>query len=128
MICFICKEIANYPLEIICPEHENMNKSLIVGKNCLKKFLNDYNNNNDCKYHNMELLQLQINNLIVKCPYQFQKDLETPKNDQICNFKGSIKEIKDHLNNYCLFKKNQYNQVYYFIYILYLYIYIFIYL
>ncbi|ETO01050.1 hypothetical protein RFI_36391, partial [Reticulomyxa filosa] len=118
LICLICKQIANHPLEITCPEHENMDESTIVGKHCLQKFLDNngntcpINSHSSCQYQSVKLLQRQINNLIVICPRQFEQDLEAPGSREEgktlmrpgCNFKGSIKEVNDHLNNSCPLK------------------------
>ncbi|ETO09926.1 WD-40 repeat protein [Reticulomyxa filosa] len=72
-ICLICKQVANYPIEIDCPQHKSINESPIVGENCLKQFLK------------------------VICPLQFQQGGESIT----CGFKGKIKELNDHLSNVC---------------------------
>ncbi|ETN99696.1 hypothetical protein RFI_37774, partial [Reticulomyxa filosa] len=61
---------------------------------------------------NVKSLQRQIDNLIVICPRQFERDLEASESREEgktlmrpgCNFKGSIKEVNDHLNNSCPLK------------------------
>ncbi|ETO19735.1 hypothetical protein RFI_17497, partial [Reticulomyxa filosa] len=118
--CLICKQVANYPLEITCHEHKNMDELLIVGKRCLQQFLEKNNNtcpiqtHDGCQYRDIKQL-LQINNLTVICPHQFQLDLETPGTGEegteektlikpACNFKGDMKELIEHLHNSCPLK------------------------
>ncbi|ETO15611.1 hypothetical protein RFI_21754, partial [Reticulomyxa filosa] len=38
-ICLICKQVANSPVELCCPQHKGIDESTIVGENCLKQFL-----------------------------------------------------------------------------------------
>ncbi|ETO26870.1 G-protein beta WD-40 repeats containing protein [Reticulomyxa filosa] len=111
-ICLICKQVASNAFEINCPQHQDLDKSLIVGERCLKQFLNANPNScpvqvhDGCVYNQVQLAQRYINDLEVMCPLQFQ---ETQQEDEItetivCNFKGKIKELKDHLDNACPLK------------------------
>ncbi|ETO09832.1 G-protein beta WD-40 repeats containing protein [Reticulomyxa filosa] len=108
-ICLICKQITNNPIKINCPQHKDNNNLLIVGKNCLKQFLNNNNNicpieyHNDCKYYNMEIIQNQINELDVICLRQYKQE-KINSIIVMCDFKGKIKNINDHLNNSCPLK------------------------
>ncbi|ETO08608.1 hypothetical protein RFI_28778, partial [Reticulomyxa filosa] len=118
-VCLICRQIVNNPLEINCPEHENLDESLIVGENCLKNFLNDNQNScpiqphDGCQYSKNRPLQRQINDLIVMCPRQYAQDSKAanprPQQEETisekinCDFKGKIKDLQDHLNTSCPF-------------------------
>ncbi|ETO31325.1 hypothetical protein RFI_05797, partial [Reticulomyxa filosa] len=110
LICLICKQIANNPIEINCPQHENMDESLIVGENCLKNFLSNSNAcpiepHDGCQYFKVKAMQRQINELSVICPRQFQYDVQTVGGNEegqtagtvMCDFKGKIKDLNDHL-------------------------------
>ncbi|ETO19692.1 hypothetical protein RFI_17537, partial [Reticulomyxa filosa] len=117
-ICLICKQVANNPLEISCPEHEDMNESLIVGENCLKQFLKDNNNtcpvqpHDGCRYSKTKPLQRLINDLCITCPLQFQQDLQKFGRNRagqtsgaaVCDFKGKIKDVKEHIENSCFLR------------------------
>ncbi|ETO15073.1 hypothetical protein RFI_22292 [Reticulomyxa filosa] len=99
LICLICKQVANNPVEINCAQHKDIDKTLIAGKDCLKQFLLNNNNtcpaqpHDGCQYHEWKTLKLQIDDLKVACPNQFQHESMTT----ICNFKGKIKDFKEHL-------------------------------
>ncbi|ETO27000.1 hypothetical protein RFI_10134 [Reticulomyxa filosa] len=115
-ICLICKQVANRPVDIDCPEHEDTEEPLIAGENCLKQYLK--NNNNTCpvqphdgpRYSKNKPLKKQIDELNVICPHQFQQDLKITKNEEgetegktsqipNCNFKGKMKELNEHLDS-----------------------------
>ncbi|ETO05379.1 viral A-type inclusion protein [Reticulomyxa filosa] len=115
-ICLICKQVANRPVDIDCPEHEDTEEPLIAGENCLKQYLK--NNNNTCpvqphdgpRYSKNKPLKKQIDELNVICPHQFQQDLKITKNEEgetegktsqipNCNFKGKMKELSGHLDS-----------------------------
>ncbi|ETO03566.1 hypothetical protein RFI_33836, partial [Reticulomyxa filosa] len=111
-ICLICKQVANNALESHCPQHEDMKESLIVGGYCLQQYLKS--NSNSCPIQPHEnsiflrnkVVRQQIGDLIVLCPLQYgntQKD-ESTKKIQVCNFKGKIKELQDHLHKSCPLK------------------------
>ncbi|ETN97443.1 hypothetical protein RFI_40086, partial [Reticulomyxa filosa] len=118
LICLICKQIANHSLEITCPKHEKMDESTVVGKHCLQQFLDNNDNScpinrhSGCQYRDNKPLRLQINNLSVTCPRQFQQDLGTTESGEErktlirpkCNFKGDMKELIEHLHNSCPLK------------------------
>ncbi|ETO08258.1 hypothetical protein RFI_29131, partial [Reticulomyxa filosa] len=118
-VCCVCKEIANEPLEINCPEHEDMDGLLIAGEHCLKQYLDQNKNgcpvqcHDGCKYIKNKVIQRHINDLNVICPRQFQQDLDSAKHGKegekksvgtTCNFKGKIKDLNDHLKNTCPLK------------------------
>ncbi|ETO05502.1 hypothetical protein RFI_31895, partial [Reticulomyxa filosa] len=110
-ICLICKQIANYPVEINCSQHQHLDEPLIVGEHCLKQYLNQNSNycpietHKDCQYARNKLAQRSIHKLQVICPLQFEQ--ESRISDQVqakrinCNFNGKIDELKDHLENLC---------------------------
>ncbi|ETO06700.1 WD-40 repeat protein [Reticulomyxa filosa] len=119
-ICVVCKQVANSPVEINCPQHGDTYGTLFAGENCLKQFLHSNNNNcpvqyhSDCKYSKNKLAQKRINDLDVKCSRQFQHDLQIfGKNEEgqisenatmTCDFQGKIKDLADHLNFHCPLK------------------------
>ncbi|ETO02196.1 hypothetical protein RFI_35240, partial [Reticulomyxa filosa] len=115
-ICLICKQVANNPVEINCNQHKDMNETFIVGENCLKKFLNDNNNkcpiefHDGCQYYKLYEMQKQINQLNVICQRQFEDETKEIKEQVdgdimvICDFKGKIQDMNEHLNNQCKLK------------------------
>ncbi|ETO03422.1 hypothetical protein RFI_33988, partial [Reticulomyxa filosa] len=122
-ICLICKQVANNPMEIDCPQHKNMDESLIVGENCLNQFLNQNPNScpiephNNCLYSQSRMARRYINELDVICLRQFQQKQEQKQQLQMstqqrhekgetlgivsCNFKGKVKQVNDHLEHSC---------------------------
>ncbi|ETN99917.1 hypothetical protein RFI_37550, partial [Reticulomyxa filosa] len=99
VICFICKQVGNSPIEISCPQHKGIDESTIVGENCLKQFLKA--NPNSCP------IQPHENVEYVRCT-ALQRHIDSLKESQgqnernkgiVCDFKGKIKELNDHLNN-----------------------------
>ncbi|ETO30178.1 hypothetical protein RFI_06942 [Reticulomyxa filosa] len=119
-ICLICKQVANNPVEISCTQHDGMDEILIAGENCLKQFLNNNNNtcpvqhHDGCKYHKVKAMQRLINEMNVICQMQFNQDLKTTERNEegqtdgkmtvICDFKGKIKDMNEHLNHSCALK------------------------
>ncbi|ETO15292.1 WD-40 repeat-containing protein [Reticulomyxa filosa] len=104
-ICLICKQVANNPIEINCPQHKNMDESLIVGDSCLRQFLSQNSNScpielhNNCSYLQNELVKQYIGELDVICPRQFEQGQKPELMN--CDFKGKIKQVDDHLENSC---------------------------
>ncbi|ETO15102.1 hypothetical protein RFI_22254, partial [Reticulomyxa filosa] len=98
-ICLICKRVANDPIEICCPQHKGIGESLVVGENCLKRFLKA--NPNSCPvqshdsvlYYQSDAIQRHIGAL-----KESQGQKQTNEGI-VCDFKGKIKELNDHLNN-----------------------------
>ncbi|ETO13660.1 serine/threonine protein kinase, partial [Reticulomyxa filosa] len=119
-ICLICKQVANNPIEIDCPQHQDLDESFLVGEKCLKEFLKTNPDScpvqphSDCVYAQTKVARRHIGALKVTCPLQFQKDSqmstqgrqqEREENKKIvCDFKGKIKELYDHLNSVCPLK------------------------
>ncbi|ETO24770.1 protein kinase [Reticulomyxa filosa] len=120
--CLICKQIVNNPIEITCPQHEEMDECLIVGEDCLQHYLSESNNacpispHEDCQHSKSRSLQWQVSALSVMCPREFKRNLQTSngngngngneeegqtKGKVICNFNGKIKELQNHLDNEC---------------------------
>ncbi|ETO32183.1 G-protein beta WD-40 repeats containing protein [Reticulomyxa filosa] len=113
LMCLICGQIANNPIEISCPEHEKLDELLIAGENCLKQYLNNNNNvcpvqpHDSCQYVKSKVAQRQIAELNVICPMQFEQSVQQSSQHQqtiMCNFKGKIKDLNDHLENSCPIK------------------------
>ncbi|ETO31785.1 hypothetical protein RFI_05334, partial [Reticulomyxa filosa] len=118
LTCLICKQVANNPVEINCSQHEDLDETLIAGENCIQKFLAINNNtcpvrsHKNCKYMKNKLAQRRIGDLTVMCPKQFRQSLEMWKSNKegktsecmanICDFKGQIKDLSEHLNKSCV--------------------------
>ncbi|ETO02650.1 hypothetical protein RFI_34767 [Reticulomyxa filosa] len=111
-VCLICRQIANNALELNCPQHEDADELLIVGDQCLKQFLKENRNScpigshEGCQYSKSRPLQKYIGDLTVMCLKQFEQELRKEKEEEIpginkCDFKGKLKEIKDHLDKSC---------------------------
>ncbi|ETN97569.1 WD-40 repeat protein [Reticulomyxa filosa] len=116
IICLICKQVANNPMEINCIQHKNVNELLIVGGNCLTQFLSQNPNScpvephDNCMYSQNQMTKQYISELDVICPRQFaqrqmatqqgHKEGETPGFAN-CNFKGKVKQVNDHLEHSC---------------------------
>ncbi|ETO32294.1 hypothetical protein RFI_04824, partial [Reticulomyxa filosa] len=109
VICLICKQVANNPMEINCIEHKDVDESLIVGENCLKQFLSKNPNScpvehhNNCLYSQNRLAKRYIGELNVMCPRQFEQGNKEKEESECmnCDFKGNMKQLDDHLKNYC---------------------------
>ncbi|ETO03621.1 hypothetical protein RFI_33781, partial [Reticulomyxa filosa] len=114
----ICKQVANNPMEINCIQHKNMDESLIVGENCLTKFLIQNQNScpiephDNCLHSQDRLAKRYINELDVICPRQFKQEqlqMSTQQGHEegkapgivICDFKGKLKHVNDHLEHSC---------------------------
>ncbi|ETO05051.1 hypothetical protein RFI_32345, partial [Reticulomyxa filosa] len=96
LICLICKQIVNNPIEMTCPDHKNV----IVGGHCLEQFLNV----NRCCYTKNKQMQQHIDNLNVICPLQFEQLYEKKGRGVICDFNGKLEHLNAHLDNACLLK------------------------
>ncbi|ETO03101.1 hypothetical protein RFI_34309 [Reticulomyxa filosa] len=110
VICLICKQVANNPMEIHCVQHKDMDEPLTVGENCLNQFIDQNPNScpvkphNNCSYSQSRLAKRYINELDVICPRQFQQGQLQMSTQQrngagetpgfvICNFKGKVKQV-----------------------------------
>ncbi|ETO18585.1 WD-40 repeat protein [Reticulomyxa filosa] len=115
-ICLICKQVARNPIEITCTQHKESKESLIVGENCLKKFLTTNPNScpvqphDGCVYSQNRVAKLFIDDLQVTCPLQFEHDSQTSNQEgeesekMMCNFKGQMKDLYNHLEDSCPLK------------------------
>ncbi|ETO21177.1 hypothetical protein RFI_16029, partial [Reticulomyxa filosa] len=127
LTCLICHQIAENAIELHCKEHEETEQLLIFGEQCLKKYLEEnngkcpVNQHCDCQYFKNKMLRLQISELVVVCPLQYELTVgnlskqekeehnHTSKegcetdvivlNDSSCNYKGKIADIKNHLKS-----------------------------
>ncbi|ETO18425.1 hypothetical protein RFI_18840 [Reticulomyxa filosa] len=87
-------------------KNHHMNELLIVGENCLKQFLSKNPNScpveshDNCLYSQSRLAKRYIGELDVICPRQFEYEGETLIIVS-CNFKGKIKQVNSHLENFC---------------------------
>ncbi|ETO23122.1 WD-40 repeat protein [Reticulomyxa filosa] len=99
--CLICKQIANNPMEINCPQHMNINEILVVGK---------IEPHYDCLYSQSRLVKRLIEELDVICPRQSEQEKGQEEGEggtsgvMTCDFKGKIKQANDHLENDCCLK------------------------
>ncbi|ETN97754.1 hypothetical protein RFI_39772, partial [Reticulomyxa filosa] len=98
-----------------------MDESLTVGENCLNQFLNQKSHfcpvvpHDNCLYFQDRMAKRCINELDVICPRQFQQEQEqqlqmsTQQGHEegetpgivICDFKGKVKQLNDHLEHSC---------------------------
>ncbi|ETO31380.1 G-protein beta WD-40 repeats containing protein [Reticulomyxa filosa] len=117
-ICLICKQIANNPMDIVCPQHANVDEVLITGEHCLKLFLKNNNNScpiqlhDNCQYSRSNAVRKYIGDLTVMCIRQFEQELKAPHETKEqregevheimkCDFKGKLKDLNTHLLNEC---------------------------
>ncbi|ETN98316.1 hypothetical protein RFI_39194, partial [Reticulomyxa filosa] len=98
-ICFICKQVANSPIEISCPQHKGIDESTIVGENCLKQFLKA--NSNSCPIQHHENIEYIRCTALQRCVGALKESQGQNQGNEVivCDFKGKIKELNDHLNN-----------------------------
>ncbi|ETO32887.1 hypothetical protein RFI_04230, partial [Reticulomyxa filosa] len=112
-VCLICGQISNNPIEINCPQHQNLDGPLIVGEYCLEQFLSTNSNlcpvhlHSDCQYAKSRLARRCVSELSVMCPLQFEQDLKAPNQRIKCNFNGKIRELNSHLDNSCSFNQSE---------------------
>ncbi|ETO15095.1 hypothetical protein RFI_22270 [Reticulomyxa filosa] len=121
LICLICKQVANNPVEISCDQHKDMKQVLVAGECCLEQFLGSSDDtcpvqaHCGCAYNKTNPMQQQIDDLMVTCPRQFEQSVKSPRineNEQMpeknmtmaCNFKGKMKDLKSHLDSSCPLK------------------------
>ncbi|ETO04705.1 hypothetical protein RFI_32693, partial [Reticulomyxa filosa] len=118
--CLLCSQIANNAMELTCDEHEEQEGTLVIGEQCLMKYLKENNNkcpigkHGTCNYVKGRTARKYICDLKVICPRQFMKhsnqkeENETKEGDismeDGCAFKGKISEVKEHLENACSMK------------------------
>ncbi|ETO02180.1 hypothetical protein RFI_35256, partial [Reticulomyxa filosa] len=116
----LCSQIANNAMELTCDEHEEQEGTLVIGEQCLMKYLKENNNkcpigkHGTCNYVKGRTARKYICDLKVICPRQFMKhsnqkeENETKEGDTPmgngCIFKGKIHEMKEHLENACSLK------------------------
>ncbi|ETN98432.1 hypothetical protein RFI_39068, partial [Reticulomyxa filosa] len=67
-LCLACKQIANNPMEMDCPQHKKMDETLIVGES--------FEPHNNCLYYQSRLAKRLIGELDVMCPRQFEQEKE----------------------------------------------------
>ncbi|ETO33049.1 hypothetical protein RFI_04056, partial [Reticulomyxa filosa] len=119
LICCLCDQIANNAMELHCNEHENADQAYLVGEECLQKYLKLNNEkcpvgqHDHCKFSKNKVARQQISELIVICPREYDlghvqsnegRENENGTNCELknnCNYKGKIKEMKEHLNKSC---------------------------
>ncbi|ETO05968.1 WD-40 repeat-containing protein [Reticulomyxa filosa] len=119
LICCVCKQIANNAVELQCDEHENIEQAHLIGEECLQMYLKQNNGkcpiqqHEHCEFSKSKVIRQQISELLVICPRQYdlkkkqlkkgtisgEKEKEKEKDE--CNYKGKIKEMKDHLDKSC---------------------------
>ncbi|ETN99862.1 hypothetical protein RFI_37605, partial [Reticulomyxa filosa] len=118
LICCICKQVANNAVELQCGEHENIEQAHLVGEECLQMYLKQ--SNEKCPINNTNTtIRQQVSELLVICPRQYDMKQRQLKEGTVpgeeeehenqsnwnskgqCNYKGKIKEMKDHLDKSC---------------------------
>ncbi|ETO34502.1 hypothetical protein RFI_02592 [Reticulomyxa filosa] len=106
LICCICNQIVNNAMELNCGEHENEEKFVWLEKNNNGKY--PIQQHGHCEFSQGKAMKKLVSELLAICPRQFNlkkrrkrrrrilnKSNSNSKN--ICNFKGKIKDLKDHL-------------------------------
>ncbi|ETO35290.1 hypothetical protein RFI_01773 [Reticulomyxa filosa] len=117
LVCYICKQIANNAVELHCDEHENAEQVYLFGEECLQSYLKQSNGkcpiqqHEHCEFVKNKSSRQQISDLLVICPRQHdltKKQLkewtasgEREGYESQCNYKGKMKEMKDHLDKSC---------------------------
>ncbi|ETO34739.1 hypothetical protein RFI_02351 [Reticulomyxa filosa] len=118
--CLLCGQVANNAMELTCDEHDDYKDTVIVGEQCLIKYLKENNDqcpigeHGTCKHTKGRTARNFVCELKVICPRQFMKHFnqreeneakegDTPMEDS-CAFKGKINEVKEHLENTCSLK------------------------
>ncbi|ETO03277.1 hypothetical protein RFI_34133, partial [Reticulomyxa filosa] len=126
LICCICKQVANNAVELQCDEHENIEQVHLVGEECLQMYLKQSNGkcpiqqHEHCEFSKNKTIRQQVSELLVICPRQYDMKQRQLKEGTVtgeeeeehenqsnwnskghCNYKGKIKEMKDHLDKSC---------------------------
>ncbi|ETO33722.1 hypothetical protein RFI_03383, partial [Reticulomyxa filosa] len=125
LFCCLCNQIANNAVELQCNDHENVEQAYLAGEECLQTYLKQNNEkcpigqHDHCEFSKSKITRQQVSDLLVICPrqYDMQKEqsnegiktgekgeCENESNWNLtsqCNFKGKIKEMKDHLDKSC---------------------------
>ncbi|ETO21184.1 hypothetical protein RFI_16023 [Reticulomyxa filosa] len=124
--CLLCEQIANNAMELTCAEHEDQKDVLSVGEQCLFKYLKTHDNqcpignHGRCDYVKAKVVRRCVDELMVICPRQFVRQLDTKTSCQqregdvsttmitettnCCTFKEYIKEMRAHLEKSCPLK------------------------
>ncbi|ETO34716.1 hypothetical protein RFI_02374, partial [Reticulomyxa filosa] len=117
LVCYICKQIANNAVELHCDEHENAEQVYLFGDECLQRYLKKSNGkcpiqqHEHCEFSKNKIIRQQVSDLLVICSRQYDLKKKQSKEEIIlgkkeehenqCNYKGKIKEMKDHLDKQC---------------------------
>ncbi|ETN99587.1 hypothetical protein RFI_37882, partial [Reticulomyxa filosa] len=86
--CLLCKQIANNAMELTCDEHDDYKDALIVGEQCLIKYLNENNNqcpigkHGPCSCMKGRTVRNIVSKLKVICPRQFINYFNQKANEQ----------------------------------------------
>ncbi|ETO08742.1 WD-40 repeat protein [Reticulomyxa filosa] len=124
-VCSLCNQIANNAVELHCDEHENEEQAYLVGEECLQMYLKQNNGkcpirqHDHCEFTKGKIARQQVSDLLVICPRQYdlkkkqskeginigeKEEIENESNcnsTNQCNYKGKIKELKNHLDKSC---------------------------
>ncbi|ETO36132.1 hypothetical protein RFI_00930, partial [Reticulomyxa filosa] len=141
LICCVCNQVVNNAMELHCDEHEDSDQVYLVGEECLQQYLKQNNGkcpiqqHDHCEFSQGRTMRKLVFELFVICPRQFdlkkrqsnegiklegEKEEEghwngpnsAPNSKNYCNFKGKIKDLKDHLDKSCnLISTKQINQL-----------------
>ncbi|ETO28421.1 serine/threonine protein kinase [Reticulomyxa filosa] len=120
--CLLCNQIASNAMELTCNEHEDHKDTLLVGEQCLMKYLHKHNNqcpigkHGLCSYVKGRAVRRIVSELKITCPRQFINHFNQNANNRtkegniitevehVCKFKGNPEEMKEHLENTCPLK------------------------
>ncbi|ETO20632.1 keratin, type II cytoskeletal 1-like isoform 6 [Reticulomyxa filosa] len=116
LICCICNQIANNAMELHCDEHETADQVYLIGEQCLQKYLKQ--NNGKCPIQQHDYCEFSQNKTVRKSVSElldnqmkgqnqkedgenWSESNSNLKNNCNCNYKGKMKDLKDHLDNSC---------------------------
>ncbi|ETO05248.1 hypothetical protein RFI_32149 [Reticulomyxa filosa] len=124
--CLLCKQIANNAMELTCDEHEEQKDVLSIGESCLMQWLKEQNKqcpvgkHDKCNYVKAKVVRRCVDELTAICPREFARQLgqkqdhqmkegyatteKSPEMKHCCTFEGKIKEMKEHLEQFCPLK------------------------
>ncbi|ETO01594.1 hypothetical protein RFI_35845, partial [Reticulomyxa filosa] len=90
LICCICNQIADNAMELHCDEHKNVDQIYLVGEQCLQNYLKENNEKYPIQQHgHCEFSQSRR---------QPNEGVKFEEDEGNCNFKGKMKDLKDHLD------------------------------
>ncbi|ETO31514.1 hypothetical protein RFI_05607, partial [Reticulomyxa filosa] len=107
-VCLVCKQIAKNAVELTCEGHIEGDSVLIVGEECLNKYLQENdgecpskNGHSNCTYTKSRVVRKRIENLEVIVHSNTKYFKQNRESNAECQYKGKIKDIQEHLEKMC---------------------------